>query len=43
MKFSGLISYVNIDNPAKCFEVTMYKSCISINQDFCAILDLVDP
>ena len=32
LKFSGSISDVNIDNPAKFREVSMPKSCISKNR-----------
>ena len=34
LKFSGSISDVNIDNPAKFREVSMPRRCISKNRDF---------
>ena len=33
MKFSGLISDINIDNPAKFHEVKISKSCICENRN----------
>ena len=34
LKFSGFISDVNIDIPAKFLEVSMPRNCISENRDF---------
>ena len=41
--FSGLISDVNIDNPAKSCEISISRSCISRKQATCAFLDFADP